>query len=106
MSLFVINGKEDVAIEYLGLLTTLIGRIMMWPPYLRRQIPGTNCCLVDSKIEDLNYRLVHEGRIRVAEFNWTGWVIERFDNRLWVTGSEGMSGAPIGAAEAPKTNID
>jgi len=80
------NGDEDMAQEFLGILTTLVGRIFMWPPYLSRRIPKTAFVLVDSRIEDLQYTVRREGTVRRAEFNWTGWVIERFDANVFGTG--------------------
>jgi len=53
------NGNEDLATEFIGLLTTLIGRIFMWPPYLQRRIPRTAFTFVDSKVNTLTYTTGH-----------------------------------------------
>lgn len=82
------NGDEEKAVEFLGLLTTIVGRILIWPPYAQWRIPGTAYWLVDSGATNLQYTTRRQGTIRRAEFMWTGWVIEQYPNSIFITGGD------------------
>lgn len=86
------NGDEEKATEFLGLLTTLVAKILLWPPYLQTRIPKTDFFLVDSRAENVTYSVQRNGTVRVAEFTWRGWVIEHFRNDLFITGGSGLTG--------------
>lgn len=96
------NGNEALAQEFLGLLTTMIARILMWPPTIQRRIPETDFYLVDSGVKGLQYTTIRQGSIRQAEFIWYGWTIEHFDNRLFLSGGEGITGAPPDSMLVPQ----
>ena len=99
-TLTVKNANEELGVEYIGTLATLLGAIMTSPENLQLRVlnetkwtlAGGLCdtYILDSLVEDISYGAFHEGSIRVAEFSWFASIHETYPDSKFKIGDHSV----------------
>lgn len=82
--LTVLNNNEELGAEYISEITRMVVKLFNWPENMSFPIPnefypdGNQIHVQFGNVQNVTYRSTRDGSITVAEFQWSGRVLEYF----------------------------
>lgn len=78
------NSNEDLSAEYISEVSRMIVKLFNYPTNMSFPIPneflpnGEQLYIIFGNVQNINYRSTRDGSLTVAQFTWSGRVVETF----------------------------